>query len=172
MMNTQKIDWTQPVETTDGMLMTYFPDRNTCQPGYPHWVEGPEGTCISSFYSDSGKPRASYKPDLRNVATPAETPTPDIAGEMEALTRRLAAGFHLPHINDDGITPYEAVAAAQAIVRSLPPLPDPDIQVARDIWADAADDASEDYRQFIREGAYDTDRTFRAVLAALKRGKQ
>ena len=67
-MDTQKIDWTQPVETTDGMLMTYFPDRNTSQPGYSHWVEGPEDTCISSFYSDSGKPWSSYKPDLRNVA--------------------------------------------------------------------------------------------------------
>jgi hypothetical protein len=94
---------------------------------------------------------------------PTPAPTPDMAGEMEALVRRLA---------DNKYTGFDWHEDAIDLVSRLAPLPDPDIQVARDIWADAADDASDDYRQFIREGAYDTDRTFRAVLAALKRGKQ
>lgn len=74
-MDTQKIDWTQPVETGDGMLMTYSAGRNTGQSEYPHWVEGPEGTYISSFYSDSGKPWSDCKPDLRNVAPATPTRT-------------------------------------------------------------------------------------------------
>lgn len=105
--------------------------------------------------------------------TPAEAPLGVFTGvealdKLEALTRRLAKGFHLPHVNDDGITPQEAVAEAQHIVRVyLKPEIDPDLLKAREI-ATAVSEIKRNYT----DGKSDESMGVRAALAGIKAGRK
>jgi hypothetical protein len=90
---------------------------------------------------------------------------------MEAVLRRM----HAMHNGIAGGLPsMDIYAEASAIVDLLPELVDPDIQMARDVAADAHDQktAIPDYLTFMRSGAYDDEPVVIAALAGIKRGRE
>lgn len=108
-------------------------------------------------------------------STNPEAVGPELVERMLALVRQIGGGFWLNGVNEDGITPYDAVEAARTIVAELPE-PDPDLIEARKIaseklWklgASAEAIAAGD----ISEGKGDDKIIMHAVLAAIKRGRQ
>jgi len=87
---------------------------------------------------------------------------PALWDRMEALVRRMAKGFYLHAVNEEGIGTTDAVVQAQGIVRDLPTPVDPDEEAARDVAARVAEDAS----------SFDLHDLEMAALEGIKRGRE
>jgi len=153
------IDWSREIETVDGKPLVYLPERNTGENDFPRWVESPDNSYITRFYSDCGKPWNPRNPDLRNVAQPAVFPTPDeraVAPELVERMRKLVETLAVYNWLDNPITAI--VSEARAIVAALEPV-DPDVAEADAIMA------MDEYKG-------GNNHVQRAVIAAIKRGRQ
>lgn len=103
----------------------------------------------------------------------------EMLDRMEALLRRMAAlskrtplpGQPIEFLMSQADRDYEEAAA---IVAMLPEPVDPDIQLSREIAAEAAEKTGcgPDYCQYMCDGAYDDNITRIAAFDALKRGRE
>lgn len=86
---------------------------------------------------------------------------PALVERMVALVRDLAGGIYLSHVNEKGITTYDAVLEAQAIAAELPASVDPD-------WRHAEALAFKHGYGRIKDDCSPGP----VILAAIKRGRQ
>jgi len=168
------VDWSRPIEAVheDGRVVptqvTEGPDRDG-----DFWVKDPTGK-----YPKSGV--LCCRPDggdadgwrIRNVqpTTPERDPLRD---RMEALVRRVAKGFYLHAVNEDGIGTTDAVVQAQGIVRDLPKPVDPDLIEAREVVMQVhiASGMTNTDRTDLDAGKHDDEQPMLIALAAIKRGR-
>lgn len=90
---------------------------------------------------------------------------------MAKLVRQIEKGFLMAYVNDSGISEYDAVNEARAIVALLPEPVDPDLLEARELYV-VANNLGGDDATFVRKGQMDACDEIQLALAAIKRGRE
>jgi len=139
-----KLDLTQPIKAhhRDGRVV----EASAMPNGNVTWRDGNLHHC--AIGTDGPLDTECGDWTLRNVirakpSTPSNEEltqrmeiAPEVQARMEKLVRRIAGGWHMHAVNDDGITMYEAFDEARSIVSDLPkpvdPI-DPDEEAAVDL---------------------------------------